>query len=115
MITEEQLAEVWRAYKQHETIADAARSLNLPRTTFIGRLAAARSKYEDKGFNVSVLPEGEVDVEDLIKMRKKVFLKKKEAKDARKWITIKMTSNEPVGLFWMGDPHIGRRIVTGKR
>jgi hypothetical protein len=34
------------------------------------------------------------------------FMKRKEAKDARKWIPIDMRNSMPIGLLWLGDPHI---------
>lgn len=52
------------------------------------------------------LPNSELPAEELIKQASERFVQHKASKDARRWMEIKVKNNKPIGVCFMGDPHI---------
>ncbi len=69
-----------------------------------GRRAAQHA--EPKPFERDALPTGRINTADLLADRKKRFLLKQEASDARRLIPIRITIDGPIGLAHFGDPHV---------
>jgi len=52
------------------------------------------------------LPSSELPPEQLIDQACKRFEGHLEAREARRWMEIKVKSNRPIGVAFVGDPHI---------
>lgn len=52
------------------------------------------------------LPSGKVDIRELIDRRKKAFERKSEFSEARKLISVRVRRDEPIGVTFLGDPHV---------
>jgi len=78
--------------------------------TFRSRLIIARASQIDvpaqKPFETDPIPDELPSAEDLLNRRSKQFHKKKEAKVARHLIRVKVTMRGPIGLAFVGDPHV---------
>lgn len=56
--------------------------------------------------NFPTLPDGKLDVNELIERRKKEFARKDQFHESRKLIPIKLTTNKPIAVCLFGDPHV---------
>ena len=112
--TDEELFSTLDAEQNYETKAEAGRSLGLTRKGFAYRLDVARDRLGDlpdygepiEGFSSPELPTDEMPTDELIEHMKRRYSTRKNAKDARDPIPIKMKSNDPVGLLMFGDIHV---------
>jgi hypothetical protein len=77
-----------------------------PRPTQKGTAAPVEAKPILEAVEFPVLPDGKVDIGELIARRKQAFTRRDEFAEARKLIPIKVRSNEPVGVVLIGDPHV---------
>jgi len=84
----------------------AADALNIPRSTYKDRLKNIKRQAKQESFTIPPLPSDDLPVEEIVSQLTNRFKKRKEAKDARKWIPIDMRNSMPIGLLWLGDPHI---------
>jgi len=98
--------ELLDAVKEYGSLNKAADALNIPRTTFKQRLQIIRAEKKQETFSIPALPTDDLPVEEIVSQLTNRFNKRKEAKDARKWIPIDMRNSMPIGLLWLGDPHI---------
>ena len=113
-LTDEELFSVLDADHTFETKAEAGRSLGLSRKGFAYRLEVARDCLGDlpdygepiEGFSSPELPTDEMPTDELIEHMKRRYSTRKNAKDARDPIPIKMKTNDPVGLLMFGDIHV---------
>ena len=53
-----------------------------------------------------LLPDGKIDVNELIERRKTEFKRKDDAHRARKLIPVKVKTTEPIAVCLFGDPHV---------
>lgn len=107
----EQMVEAVTALDQFNSIVEAAEYLEIPRTTLSSRLMAAKangitSSKSAVPYSVSPLPENDIPVEDIVDSLTTRFKKRKDHIESKKWRQIKMRSSAPIGLLWMGDPHV---------
>tara|TARA_E500000318_G_scaffold53230_1_gene49555 strand:+ start:437 stop:1426 length:990 start_codon:yes stop_codon:yes gene_type:complete len=93
--------EAQRLVEQYGSVRAAARATGIPRTTLRHRL-----KKKDSSYQVEELPPSDLPVEHIVDHLHSRFKQKKANKESKKWIKIKMESNQPIGLLWFGDPHI---------
>jgi hypothetical protein len=84
----------------------AAQALGWDRATFARRLKLAQAQGLDKELDIPALPSGEIAVEEKIEYLAKRHAKKLTAKKARTWFKIKVKTNEPIGVCFVGDPHV---------
>lgn len=63
-------------------------------------------KEETQQFEVGELPDELPSADELLQRRSKQFAKKKTAIDARALIPITITTDGPIGIAHMGDPHV---------
>ena len=113
-LTDEELFSALEAEQHHETLTEAAHSLGLSRKGYSYRLEDARERLGDlpdygepiEGFSPPELPTDEIPTDELIEHMKRRYSTRKNAKDARDPIPIKMKSNDPVGLLMFGDIHV---------
>jgi hypothetical protein len=102
------------ARANHSTDSEAAASLGLTRAAFIKRLsigrkrgfASSRSRTETEDIIFPDLPSSELPPEQLIEQACKRFEGHLNAREARRWMEIKIKSNKPIGVAFVGDPHI---------
>lgn len=92
----------------HGTKAAAARALGIPVTTLRSRLerGPGKAKAEGEPIIFPPFPEEDVPIEDIINHMAKRFEKRKASYDAHTWFSLKVKDPKPIGLLWMGDPHV---------
>jgi len=57
--------------------------------------------------SLPVFPDDDIDALSILDHMAKRFKQRKAAADARKWFRVKVSTDEPIGITWFGDPHIG--------
>lgn len=103
-------------------MVQAARAVGVVRSTFQSRLREAETrgflnrqggrlnpnkpKFETKDIIFPDLPSSELPPEELIEQAAQRFEGHRTARDARRWMEIKVKSNKPFGLAFVGDPHL---------
>lgn len=96
----------------HGSIRAAARASGIPYVTLrernkLGAGGVAASKTVQSGdLEYPALPESELPAAEIIDHACKTFARHIAARDARRWFEIKVKSNKPIGVCFMGDPHI---------
>ena len=65
-----------------------------------------RSKNDEDGLVFPDLPSSELSAEDMIDQAAARFEQHRVARDARRWMEIKVKQNKPIAICFMGDPHI---------
>src|SRR5882757_118891 len=111
--TDDQCRDAHLAKSQHQTLTAAADSIkvSVPALKHRAKLYDARglassSSLEADEITFPDLPSSELKPEDLIEQACKRFEGHLAARDARRWMEIKIKSNKPIGITFMGDPHI---------
>ena len=105
------LQESLDAVARNESVAAAARVLNIAESTLRSRLTQARKQSLVAGQNSAapVIPdfgEDDVPIERIIDHMSERFKKQHAHHKAREWFDIDMPDNKPVALCLMGDPHV---------
>ena len=111
--------EVWERQRQEAVDAvkqqggnkaAAARELGISRSTLRRRLeTVARHKAKKpkvEGPELPDFPDDDIPTEQLLDTMEHRFEKRQAAAKARQWFKIKMPDSKPVGLAWVGDPHV---------
>jgi hypothetical protein len=110
------------AYNSEGTYVAAAKRLNIHSSTLAYRVSQAKrldlvvEKEED--VTLPVFPDDDIPVEEILNTMEKRFEKRTEAAQAKRWFEIKLNTDEPVGINFVGDPHIdsnGCNIVLLRR
>ncbi|HDZ38409.1 MAG TPA: hypothetical protein ENH62_09015 [Marinobacter sp.] len=108
-LTESQLSETVRAEAEYGNQTAAAESLGIHRTTFQHRLKIAKKQGvvwpPTEPFETDELPD-EIDPVELLERRKRQFLRKTEAEEARRLIEVRIKIKGPIGIAHFGDPHV---------
>ena len=109
-VSDEQIVE---AFKTTGNKTVAASLVGLSRRAFQHRIAKITAEETMRGsqrklgnIHIPTLPSGEVDIRTLIDRRKAVFARKDKAAKARKLIPVKVRTNDPVAVVFIGDPHL---------
>lgn len=109
-LSPEKAREALMALQTHGSIVGAARALGLPRGTMEGRIRIAErmgvTANDPPPFEVGELPDELPSADELIARRSKEFARKREAKEARHLIPVKVRIAGPIGLALVGDPHV---------
>ena len=114
-LTDDELFAALDAEQYFENAKDAANSLGLKTHTYRWRLNAAKERVEGyeptygepvQGFSTPFLPTDKMPTDELIEHMTSRYNKRRNAKDARDPIPIRMSDDEPVGLMFFGDPHL---------
>ncbi len=105
-ITNEQKQRAKDLYKEHGTLQAASDASGIPFQTIHRWLKRAEQDEQEPKYELTPLPEDDIPVDQIVDQLHSRFKKRKANKEAKKWIPIKMKSDEPIGLLWMGDPHI---------
>jgi hypothetical protein len=113
-LSDKQCLEALRAVQEHGGVSPAARALGLNRSTFEGRVRTAKTRFKDHPLSndaqpdveLPTFPDDDIPVSDILDTMERRFEKRAEAQAARKWFTVKVKNDEPMGLCFVGDPHI---------
>ena len=113
-LSEEELRQVIEAVERASgNIAEAADNLGINRSTFYGRYSQAKATLNADNFNVNdnevelpVFPDEDIPVVEILDSMERRFNRRAKAKEAKKWFTVKLKTTEPIGLCFIGDPHI---------
>ena len=113
-ISEESMREAMRYVREAGSVAGGARAAGIPYSTFKNRYRRA----VEAGFSIDdpdalqntfeappQVPD-DIPIEDVIEMQTRRFEQRQKAAKAKKWQQIKVKIPGPVGLLWMGDPHV---------
>lgn len=104
----EKIQETVDAFMDLKSIRAVSIHLNVDRKVIRDRLRTAR----EIGLMVDeemIMPEevpDDLPIDEVIDHLHKRFSQRKKHKESKKWQSIKLKSNEPIALVWMGDPHI---------
>ena len=71
-----------------------------------GVVAEGRTAQKAREFEVAAVPDEDIDVEELVQIRKRQFSKKRAHEEARKLIPVKVKIPGPIGILHFGDPHV---------
>ena len=112
-LTDDQLRQTLALVEQCGTVAEAAIESGLNRSTFESRYRRALDVFgkeieerKKEEIELPVFPEDDIPVSDILDTMERRFEKRANAAAARKWFTIKVKNSEPMGLCFIGDPHI---------
>jgi len=61
---------------------------------------------DNPAYSIEETVADDLPIEDVIEHLHARFKQKKANKESKKWIKVKMKSDDPIGLLWLGDPHI---------
>lgn len=112
MFQKEKCEEAAELLRLHGTLQAASEASGIAKTTLYDRAKRwevyqiAGRIAEDQGYEVQEKVEEDVPIEDVIDHLHSRFSQKKKALASKKWINVRMKSDEPIGLLWLGDPHI---------
>ena len=105
-ITNEQKQQAQDLLKKHGTLKEASEVSGIPPATLHRWYQRAKSDFAESRYNIPEMPEDDIPVDEIVEHLHTRFRKRKTHREAKKWIPIEMKSDEPIGLLWMGDPHI---------
>jgi hypothetical protein len=91
------------------SVTNASKQTGIARSTLQSQLKnAEKRKIEVSTEEIEFpnLPSSEPTAEELITQACKRFESHQRARDARRWMEIKVKSNKPIGICFMGDPHV---------
>ena len=109
MTNEEKILEAQNLVNMHGSIRGAARESGIPRSTIINRLKSGKSSGildNNVGYKLPPKLDDDIPVDDIVDQLHQRFKKRKKYREAKKWSPIYMNTDEPIGLLWLGDPHI---------
>ena len=110
-VSENDILTTLRALEAHGgSVRAAAQSLGLARSTVQARLRGAQARNitlpDDLGVEYPDLPESELKARELVEQAAKEFSRRMASHEARRWFEIKVKTNQPIGVVFMGDPHV---------
>jgi len=105
----ETLVRALELVKIYGSVNNAAKNSGIHRSTLRDQIYEAqrrRIKIPEPELEFPKLPSSEPTAEELIAQACKRFESHQQARDARRWMEIKIKSTKPVGVCFMGDPHV---------
>lgn len=51
-------------------------------------------------------PDGDLPIEDVIDVMARRYERRNEARLARQWFRVDVSTDDPIGIVWFGDPHV---------
>lgn len=115
-VPDEKLVAAYRSYLETGGISQAARKWGVPEATFkhwikayvvrFGHTEPPKEEKDKSEFTVVALPEGDLDIEDLVELRIKQFGKRKEYEEAAKLIDVNVRIKGAIAILHFGDPHV---------
>src|ERR1700752_731048 len=98
--------------KTHGSIRAAAKAAGITYSTFNSRLKGGKELkrgiegIETEDLIFPDLPSSELKPQEIAAQAEKRFSQHLAARDARRWMEIKVKSNKPIGVAFVGDPHL---------
>lgn len=86
----------------HGNLREAEAATGIPKSTLHDRM----KRWKSSQYDIPDRPEPDLPIEEIVEHLHSRFKKRKENKQSKKWININMQSDKPIGLLWLGDPHI---------
>jgi hypothetical protein len=116
-LSDEQLISAAKLVEKFGSLEAGARAANMPSATMRHHIMVYKQRFgnnkpkdiepdEKSEFTVVALPEGDLDIEELVELRIKQFGKRKEYEEASKLIDVKVNLPGPIGIIHFGDPHV---------
>lgn len=98
---DESKREAEQLIRTHGSIQAASRATGIPRQTLANRVhkRAAEVEYPDLGSK-------EPSAEELVEAAKADFTRNRAYDQARMWFTIKVKTDQPIAVAFVGDPHV---------
>lgn len=110
-LTDEEMHAVLDALAIHGTVSAAARAMDIPRGTFVHRMARAKARLtpaaERPKVEASFVPTAAMDNADLITHLAKRSRAHREHFHAEKNRRLKIATDEPFAIVWFTDTHLG--------
>jgi transposase-like protein len=103
MKREKNLEQIMQLMDSGESLIGMSRALGIPRTTL--RRWVSELRETSPHFRADRLPDGEIDIQDILTYKRKVTERKLGAYQQRA-VDIKIKLQGPVGILHFGDPHI---------
>lgn len=93
----------------------AAKEMGLPPNTLKSRVRVAVERGLQAGAAnppptapiMPSFPDDDLPADQILDMMARRFEQRRKADEAKKWFEIGLRSNEPIGIIWFGDPHLG--------
>lgn len=106
--TDQQCRDAFKATQSFKTLQEAAASVGLSVFGLKNRIKMFNERKLDESGEIEFpnLPSSELPAEKLIEQACARFDSHHGAKEARRWMEIKVKSNKPIGVSFVGDPHI---------
>lgn len=82
--------------------------MNIPRSTLYGWARKLATEDKVAAIEMPAFLEAEEDepIEEIIERMARNYERRKRAADARKWFPIKVKDDKPIGILFVGDPHV---------
>jgi len=98
--------------EEHGSPSKAAIASGIPRQTIISRVMAAQAHNRaepavpEPAIELPTFPDENLPIEQIIGYMSNSFVKRWESHKAHTWFTVKVKDKKPIGILWMGDPHL---------
>lgn len=102
----EQIEACQRLFAQGKNKSEIAVELGLHRQTVCKRLRSAPSAQPEADVELPEFPEDDIDVDQIIAQAVQSYEKRAASAVARKWFEIKVKAERPIGIAFVGDPHL---------
>lgn len=103
------LAEALAAVESHGSMRAAAAALGIARATLYRRHRRALEEKQRKEGPEIIAPsfsDDDLHVTEIVGLMKDRFTKRHEHHLAKKWMTFNIMREGPIGITWLGDPHV---------
>lgn len=108
-LSREKWEEARAAVSSAGNVAEAARMLGVADSTLrnrLGRGDALYAKPSPEGLELPDFPAEDIPIEDELKRAAERFEKRQASHAAHTWFEVKVKDKKPIGILWVGDPHI---------
>ncbi len=109
-LSDDQCREAVEVRSRYPSDAAAALAMGISRSAFQNRLAIAKSRRFGEGsaprIELPVLDDEHEPIEEVINRMTRNFERAKKAHDAKQWFSIKISETLPIGILFVGDPHV---------
>ena len=89
-------------YNEHGSIQAGADALGISKSEFHRRLQQGKRDT----YVLPEIPQDDMPVEEIVEHLHSRFKIRKNHREETRWHDIKMKSDDPIALLWLGDPHI---------
>ena len=105
-ISNEQKLNALEVIKSTRTIQEAADLTGISKTTIHRWKQEMDAESNSQQYTLPESPDDDLPVDQIVEHLHARFKRRKAHRESKKWIPIQMKSDDPIGLLWLGDPHI---------